>query len=61
MTNNLSKVLKKEGKTAYWMAKKLNVSNSAAYAYVRAKNLHPTTMRKIAEALEVDVNKIFEL
>ena len=58
MVNNLSKILKQEGKTAYWLANKLNVSNSAAYAYVRAKNLHPNTMRKIAEALEVDVNEL---
>lgn len=61
MKNNLKKYLKENDISAYSLATEMKVKPQYVHYYKNAKNLSPSIMNKIAKALKVDVNLIFEL
>lgn len=61
MTNNLKQYLEDNKISAYSLATKMGISNQRVHYYKNAGNLSPSVMTTIAKALEVDVNKLFQL
>lgn len=61
MKNNLKEIMTKEGVTIQDLAMSMDVSLPTICKYRKAETIKPKTQRKIAKALKVDVNVVFEV
>lgn len=59
--NNLKEIMTKEGITIQDLAISMNVSLPTICNYRKAETIKPKTQRKIAKALKVDVNVVFDV
>lgn len=60
--SNLEQVLKKNGRSAYWLSKQLGIKPQSIYPYVHGTDV-PSLMRalQMAKHLDCKVDDLFEL
>lgn len=61
VSENISRILEEQDKTAYWLMKRLDMSPGAIYPIIRGESLPSLAMSaRIAEALGVSVDSLLQ-
>lgn len=62
VANRIEKILEKQGKTPYWLAKETRISNQTIYKLINRgidiDDMKYKTVRLIADALNVDIEDL---